>query len=180
MKKQVTSPLPDVLGGRFMVAICGLITENDNKYTTKNLNELFKITRNYRETAIRHIHGCILTAREDQEESGYDEEGFTRMKEVLAEYIDRHWGVTITPKQLEPKPQEWENTEDLTLGFNVAKLPKAKRSRQKEIEVETVTVEEIMAEEKHSADTPPDEDVWVPDTPELSFEERLERGDFDV
>ena len=181
MKKRMTPVLPDSLGGRFTVVISGLITNQDNKFTHKNLNDLFKITRGHREIAIREIHSSILVMRVvDEDSPNYPEEGFTRMKDTLAEYIAKHWEVKITPAQLEPKPQEWEELEDLTIPFDVAKLPKIKKSRKKGLEMDTLSVEEIVAEEVNSAQTPPDEFSSEEDGRELSIEERLARGDFDV
>ena len=148
--KAVTSgPDDPLLGSRFQVVISSMVMGATTAHTSVNLTNLLREMRDHHDLALRHVWSCFLIEREDEG----NEEGIAATKDVIIEKIATHWGVVVTPKQLEPKTDiEWQELEDLKLPYDAAKLPIVKKAK-----VEPSTVK-----------------------PQTSLEDALSSGKYDV
>jgi hypothetical protein len=115
------------LGGQIMVLVSGLVKPYPGSDPVWRLPHILKATENRKEFFVKAVMGSFMILREPHlpRDPVPPEEQFTKAKETLAEYIARCWGRKIDPKKLEKKPHPWEEHDDLKLGYDPEKLPKA-------------------------------------------------------
>jgi hypothetical protein len=130
------NPNDPTLGGQIMMLVSGLTAPHPGSDPTWKLPHILEATKGRKEFFLKGVLGAFMIMREATlpREVTPPEEQFTKAKEILADFIARHWGKKIDPKKLEQKPHPWEWYADLKLGYDPEKLPKAPKVRTSEKE----------------------------------------------
>lgn len=148
MKTNVNDP---TLGGQIQMTLIGLVRPTPGSLSmAAKIDALLKATEKRKEFFLKVVLGAFMILRNPPLErmSVPDDAMFDSAKEAIAKRIARVWHKTIPPEKLEGKLVEWEQFEDLELGYDPAKLPAARLKKgekvvgEKEEIVETLETEE--------------------------------------